>query len=351
MEGLDKSFSLAEGIVAAEETGKNPEQKNCLNCDAPLQGAFCHQCGQKNLPRRQDIGDFIINFISSFYSFESKFFKTFGFLLFRPGRIINDYNAGKRESYYHPARMYVFLSFLFFLALSFVPDEDKIDINLDGKKLSEEEKKQVFDSVMVNMDSVFRDSIFVNSPSKKWANSSKWENRDPKSLAEYDSIENAKPTEERDGAVERYFTEKLIKLKQESGDDETAMWKKFFESFLENIPRMVFVLLPIFALLLKLIYVRRDFYYSEHLVFSVLFYDFMYLVGAIGILCSMVSWLDWVSSILMLLTFFYLYKAMRKVYKQSRGKTIAKFLLLNILFFFCLIIGFTVNALITLMMM
>ena len=66
MDGLDKSFSVAEGIVAAEETGKNPEQKNCLNCDAPLHGTFCHACGQKNLPRRQDIGDFIINFISSF---------------------------------------------------------------------------------------------------------------------------------------------------------------------------------------------------------------------------------------------------------------------------------------------
>src|SRR6478752_9443452 len=129
MDGLDKSFSVAEGIVAAEETGKNPEQKNCLNCDASLHGTFCHACGQKNLPRRQDIGDFIINFISSFYSFESKFFKTFGFLLFRPGRMINDYNAGKRESYYHPVRMYVFLSFIFFLILSLVPDEDKIDIN------------------------------------------------------------------------------------------------------------------------------------------------------------------------------------------------------------------------------
>jgi hypothetical protein len=346
MDGFDKSFSLAEGVIAAEETGKNPEQKNCLNCGAPLHGTFCHECGQKNLPRRQDIGDFILNFISSFYSFESKFFKTFGFLLFKPGRIINDYNAGKRESYYHPVRMYVFLSFIFFLVLSFVPDEDKININQDGRELSSEEKKQVLDSVRVNLD-----SLNIRVPSGDWTNSSSWGKDDPKTIAEYDSIENSKPIASRDGKIERYFTEKFIKLKQENGDDDKAILKRFFESFVENIPRMIFLLLPIFALLLKLLYVRRDFYYSEHLVFSVLFYDFMYLIGAIGLLCSMVSWLDWASSILMLLTFFYLYKAMRHVYKQSRGKTILKFLLLNILFFFCLMIGFTVNALITLMMM
>lgn len=346
MDGLDKSFSLAEGVVAAEETGENPEQKNCLNCGALLHGTFCHECGQKNLPRRQDIGDFIANFISSFYSFESKFFKTFGFLLFRPGRIVNDYNAGKRESYYHPARMYVFLSFIFFLVLSFVPDEDKININQDGKELSSEEKKQVLDSVKVSLD-----SLNIKMPSANWSNSSKWESSNPKTVAEYDSIENLKPITSRDGKIERYFAEKLIKLKQDNGDDDKAILKRFLDSFLENIPRMIFLLLPIFGLILKLIYLRRDFYYSEHLVFSVLFYDFMYLIGAVGLLCSMVGWLDWVSSVLMLLTFFYLYKAMRHVYKQSRGKTILKFLLLNMIFLVCLGMAFTVNAVVTLMLM
>ncbi len=347
MDGLDKSFSLAEGVVAAEETGKNPEQKNCLNCGAPLHGTFCHECGQKNLPRRQDIGDFIINFISSFYSFESKFFKTFGFLLFKPGRIINDYNAGKRESYYHPARMYVFLSFIFFLVLSFVPDEDKININQDGRELSSEEKKQVLDSVQLSLD-----SLNIKVPATKWANSSNWgSDDDPKTIAEYDSLESLKPVDKRDGSIERYLTEKFIKLRKENGDDGKAILKSFLNSFLENIPRMIFLLLPIFALILKLLYARRDFYYSEHLVFSVLFYDFMYLIGAVGLLCSMASWLDWISGLLWLVVFFYLYKSMRHVYKQSRGKTILKFLLLNFIFLICLTIGFTVNALITLMLM
>lgn len=340
MEDLGKSVPLSEGIINAEQGGKNAEQKNCLNCGALLQGTFCHQCGQKNLPRRQGIGDLLVNFISSFYSFESKFFKTFGYLLFRPGRMINDYNAGKRESYYHPARMYVFLSFIFFLVLSFIPDEDKIDLREDSKELTREEKQQVLDSVKIQLDSmkIGLDAVNLN----------KYE---PKTIEEYDSIENLKPEKSRDGSVERYFAKKFIKLKQENGDNEKALWRRFLESFLNNIPKMIFLLLPIFALILKLLYIRRDFYYSEHLVFSVIIYDFMYLIGTFGLVCSLVSWLEWVSTVLMLLGFFYLYKSMRRVYGQSRPKTILKFFLLMGLFFFTLFVAFAANALITLMMM
>jgi hypothetical protein len=333
MEDLGKSLPFAEGIVDAEQSGKGTDQKSCLNCGAELHGEFCHACGQKNLPRRQDLGDLMVNFISSFYSFESKFFKTFGYLLFKPGRIIIDYNQGKRESYYHPARMYVFLSFIFFLVLSFIPDEDKIDLKENGRELSSEEKAKVLDSLNVKLDSI------------------SFANYDPNTIEEYDSIENAKPVNARDGAIEQYFTRKFIKLKQESGEDEKALWKRIVETFIENIPKMIFFLLPLFALLLKLLYIRRDFYYSEHLVFSVFFYDFLYLIGAIGLICSQISWLEWTNPILFLVGLFYLYKSMRRVYQQRRAKTILKFSLLLSMFLVCLILAFGINLLVTIMLL
>jgi hypothetical protein len=345
MEDLGKSLPVSEGIVDAEQAGNTSGEKNCLNCGAELQGIFCHSCGQKNLPRRQNIGDLFVNFVSSFYSFESKFFKTFKFLLFRPGRIINDYNEGKRESYYHPARMYVFLSFIFFLVLSLVPDEDKINFKDDGRDMSREEKARFMDSLKVALDSM---QVPINN--QDWS-SANWSDYDPKTVAEYDSIENLKPEKDRDNGIERYFSRKFIQLKEESGDDDKALMKRFLTAFLDNIPKMIFFLLPVFALILKLLYIRRDFYYSEHLVFSVMYYDFMYLIGIVGLLCSLVSWLDWVSSVLTLIGFFYLYKAMRKVYKQPRAKTILKFFLLTGTFFFCLVMAFAINAVITLILM
>jgi hypothetical protein len=333
MDELDKSQPIAEGMAQAEMQGKVTDQKRCLNCGVQLQGEFCHACGQKNLPRRQDIGDLIVNFISSFYSFESKFFKTFGFLLFKPGRIINDYNLGKRESYYHPARMYVFLSFVFFLVLSFIPDEDKVDLKKNGLELNQEEKSKVIDSLSVKPDSVSLADF------------------DPQTIEQYDSIERIKPEKARDGVIEQYFTRKFIKLKQESGDNESELWKRIGKSFLDNIPKMIFFLLPVFALLLKLLYIRKDFYYSEHLVFTVFFYDFLYLIGTVGLICSQISWLEWMESVLFLLALFYLYKSMRKVYQQRRGKTVLKFTLLFFMFMFCLIVAFGINGLITVMLL
>jgi hypothetical protein len=229
--------------------------------------------------------------------------------------------------------MYVFLSFIFFLVLSFIPDEDKIDLNENGRELSSEEKAKVLDSLNVKLDSI------------------SFANYDPNTIEEYDSIENAKPVNARDGAIEQYFTRKFIKLKQESGEDEKALWKRIVETFIENIPKMIFFLLPLFALLLKLLYIRRDFYYSEHLVFSVFFYDFLYLIGAIGLICSQISWLEWTNPILFLVGLFYLYKSMRRVYQQRRAKTILKFSLLLSMFLVCLILAFGINLLVTIMLL
>ena len=114
---------------------------------------------------------------------------------------------------------------------------------------------------------------------------------------------------------------------------------------------MIFLLLPVFALILKLLYIRRDFFYSEHLIFSVFFYDFLYLAGIIGLLFSMVDWLEWLQVVIILLTLFYLYKAMRNVYGQSRRKTIVKFFLLFCTFSFILVFALIANALVTFMLM
>lgn len=329
MDELGKSLPVSESIIDSEEGANTAGNPNCLNCGAPLTSKFCSQCGQKDLPRRQALGDLSINFISSFFSFESKFFKTFISLLFKPGVLIREYNESKREQYYHPARMYVFLSFVFFLLFTLMPDAVEVNIQDENGELSREEKRQLVDS--------------LTTTSLK--------NFTPKPLEEYDSIQNAKPVHKRDGTWERYFQERLILLQQKRGWDEKTIWKSFGESLQANIPKMVFFLLPIFALILKLLYIRKDFYYSEHLVFTVFFYDFLFLVGIFGLFFSLVSWPEWINFFVFLYINFYLYKAMHRVYGQSRVKTIVKFFLVTGVFFFCIIFAFVINALVTLILL
>lgn len=345
MEELGKSLPLAEGIVDAEQAGKDGGNKACLNCGTPLTGKYCGNCGQRDLPARQDLGDLLINFISSFYSFESKFFKTFQYLLFRPGKIVAEYNAGKRESFYHPARMYVFLSFVFFLLMSIFASTD--DLNLDNDQNFNPKDSVKADSIIAKVDSIVAAETGTKQKSGGYKLNYDVEEQDEgipegETLKEYDSIQNAIPEDKRDGMVERFFRRKAFEIEARGKDKEKEMTKKFIDDAVSNIPRMLFFLMPIFALLLKLLYVRRDYFYSEHLVFTVIYYDFIYLAGSLIILVNQVEWLSWIQYFLYAWIFIYLYKSMRNVYKQRRAKTVTKYFLLLTMFFFCVSIGIVI---------
>jgi hypothetical protein len=308
-----------------ENTSALQDDTLCLNCGTELRGNFCSNCGQKFLPKRQGITDIVINFIGSFTSFESKFFRTLSLLTFRPGRMINDYLIGRRERYYHPARMYVFLSFILFLIASIKPD-DTFQVISNGKVLEGKEKEQVLDTL-------------------------NWARIGPQTVEEYDSMQNAKPPNERDGKILRFFSKRGIEITQRYEKDNKRIMKTFVESFRANIPKMIFLLLPIFALLLKLLYLRHDFFYSEHLVFAVFFYDFLFLAGIVALLFSLVSWLSWLRFLVYIFVLFYLYKAMKNVYNQSRIKTALKYFTLIISFVICLILALSLNFFVTLSIM
>lgn len=343
MEELGKSLPLAEGIVDVEQAGKNGDNKKCLNCDTPLTGKYCGNCGQRDLPARQDLGDLLINFISSFYSFESKFFKTFQYLLFRPGKIVVEYNAGKRESFYHPARMYVFLSFVFFLLMSIFASTD--DLGLDNDENFNPKDSVKADSIIAKVDSIVTaetgTSVKPNDFKIRYNSGQEDDDvPDAKTVKEYDSIQNTLPEEKRHNFVERFFERKVIELEAKGKDKEKEMTKQLIDDAVSNIPRMLFFLMPIFALLLKVLYIRRDYFYSEHLVFTVLYYDFIYLAGSLIILVNQVEWLSWIQYFLYAWIFIYLYKSMRNVYKQRRAKTVTKYFLLLSMLIFCVSIGF-----------
>jgi hypothetical protein len=200
MEELGKPLPLVEGVVEVEQAGKNGGLKECLNCGTPLTGNYCGNCGQRDLPARQDLGDLIINFISSFYSFESKFLKTFKYLLFRPGKFVAEYNTGKRESFYHPARMYVFLSFVFFLLLSIFASTDDLGLGDNVGFIHRDRVKA--DSIIERVDTIVSTETgkSENANDLKVKYSKDAQDKaipDAKTVKEYDSIQNILSAERR----------------------------------------------------------------------------------------------------------------------------------------------------------
>ncbi len=371
MDELGKSFPAAEGIVEAEQgANKIPINENCLNCGTKLLDVYCHHCGQKDIPRRQTMRELIENFIGSFYSFESKFFRTVRYLLFKPGFLPIEYTAGKRESYYHPARAYVFISFVFFLLFFSLPDGDEGD-DKPISKTDQEEFNKGMDEMRkglykAGLDSVIVDSIYMASMKdsvavdlvykpgeekpvvkKKKPNSINFSDIEYKSFAEYDSIQNRLPEEERDGWFVRMASRRAIELTERYKDDNSG--KRFSEDFQEafssQFSTVLFYLLPVFALLFKLLYVRRDFYYSEHLVFAIYYYNFFYLTASAHLLFGLIPWVgEVINFIIVLWMIAYLPVAMKRMYNQSWRKTIFKFALFSFMFMICLSVGMGISA-------
>ena len=374
MDELGKSFPAAEGMVDAEQSGNlKRHNENCLNCGTKLTDIFCHHCGQKDIPRRQTLGELFSNFISSFWSYEGKFFLTTKYLITKPGFLAVEYNAGRRESYYHPARMYVFISFVFFLFYFSLPEKDEINATTVSKSkmdLTEEDLKELKDDAKeAKLDSIFRsiagkdstlniispglaDSIKTKAKKKNKWNGINWglSKAEYKSIQAYDSAQQLKPEKDRDGWIKNRLMSRVIVLNQKYKDDGSRFAKDFGTAFKDNFSKVLFYLLPIFALLLKLLYVRRDFFYSEHLVFSIYYYNFFYLAGCVQMLVSLIPGMDWLGSLIGVWIFFYLMFAMKRMYQQSWRKTILKFFLFVFTFFWFALIGLGISAMTILMM-
>jgi hypothetical protein len=103
-------------------------------------------------------------------------------------------------------------------------------------------------------------------------------------------------------------------------------------------------LLPFFALLLKLLYIRRGYFYSEHLVFSIYYYNFFYLAGSLQLLVQLVPWLEWMAIVITFWIMLYLLFAMKRAYQQGWVKTILKYLIFGFFFLILLSNGFVINA-------
>lgn len=370
MDDLGKSFPLSEGMIDVEQSGTSKQNnEHCLNCGTKLLDTFCHHCGQKDIPKRQTLGELWTNFISSFWSYEGKFFLTTKFLIAKPGFLPLEYNAGRRESYYHPARMYVFISFVFFLLFSTVTSLEESDkdvpkktVELDTDDLKELRK----DHPKLNIDSLLRGALKDPKDSstllvsKALIDSIGKLDKKPKTngvsfnltdsnyetIEQYDSAQLTLPEAKRDNWITRRFWVRNFELKDRYKDKDFG--KEFGKAFLDNFSKVLFFLLPVFALLFKLLYVRKDYFYSEHLVFSIYYYNFFYLAGSLQIIVNYfegVAFMEWISTIIGFWIFFYLLFAMKRTYNQSWKKTILKFLLLSFLFLICIGIGFSINGL------
>lgn len=172
----------------------------------------------------------------------------------------------------------------------------------------------------------WNDFDFINVSSRSYRN-----------REEYDSIQKILPEEEKDNWLISLVEKRNLALKKKYGGDPRTGTAKLIDAILHKLPYMLFVSLPLFALILKMLYFRRkEFYYADHGIFSIYHYIFSFLLLALVFGIDEVQGLtgiddlDWLTGLLFLSGGLYLYLSMKRFYKQGHGKTLLKFILLNI---------------------
>jgi hypothetical protein len=158
-----------------------------------------------------------------------------------------------------------------------------------------------------------------------------------RSLAAYDSIQDALPTARKDNWLTRIWNRKAIRINEKYRYDPTASLKKTGDLVLHRLPYVLFVSLPFFALILKLLYIRRrQFYYADHGIFTIHHYIFSFILLLFVFLWNRMDQLlgwgiwDFLTTVSFIGWPLYLYIAMKRFYGQGWVKTFFKFFLLNI---------------------
>jgi hypothetical protein len=344
------------------------QENNCLNCGTILEGKFCHNCGQENLELKESFGHMMNHAVSDYFHFDHQFFHTLKPLLFKPGYLTNEYMAGRRAQYLHPVKMYIFISIVYFLLLFKTGhDNDFVKINENGKTPAATSKHidSLKQSLAKNHNlSVAQKTKIVNDEIKHQADLKARADADTvnknfksglliitadTSYKQYITKQQKLPESKQDGWFQKLYNKKAFDYKTKYG---TRSKEVFFDEMKHNTPKMMFLLLPLFALILKITFWRNKKFYVEHLIFSFHLHCFLFLILAffmllLGILPANAEIRGWLSLVAMFYIIWYIYKSLRVVYKRSVFRTITKLIGMYVAYMAVFVICFLIVLFVT----
>jgi len=329
----------------------------CINCETSLDISekYCHHCRQLNSTKKITINDFIEEFFSNFYAYDSRLRNSILSIFTKPGILAKEYNEGKRHTYANPFRLFLSVSIILFISFNvtegdMTPSTDSTKEELNNEQLKEEIKKDSTALKLLNANpaiknKLLKDKIEYSKDSiytKNFIDQNINRNLDP--LVYYiTSLRNfhLKYPKKSDAQIlkelgfENNFTYNTI-CKKAKLFKSNNIYEELFDYFYQKLPFFIFLSLPILTLMFWIVFYSKKINYTEHLVFAYTFFTFIFLCMMIFNLISLIS--ETLSNFITGISFaflfpLYFYKSLRNFYEQSRWITIIKFILLNPLFF------------------
>jgi Protein of unknown function (DUF3667) len=352
----DETTPLIFGDAAVAELGRQPARKwlrrkrksrppltHCENCGAALTGPYCAQCGQPAIDYHRSFGSLLADAADAFFNLDARLFQSFGLLLFKPWRLTNEFVEGKRARHVHPLRVYLIASVTFFLVINFLSKDthletaasaDHTQFSLAASSPTPAPLGPVTPSPGFSLGLSFLPSPSATPIPER-----------NEIFADFDGAGNK--------STFSAWAEKRAKEKLGPTGDRGDL---FLKALIQNIAPMVLCCIPLFALVLKILYIFKRRFYIEHFVFALHTHAFVFLstviIIGLGFLLALKStaltavtctFLGFVVVIQLLI-------AIRRVYRQNWFATFFKFALGSLIYVVLLSVAFGVTAFVTLLL-
>jgi hypothetical protein len=374
--------------------------ESCPNCGAATWGEFCFACGQpkKGLIRR--FSSILGDFLDTVFSIDNRLLRTLGPLYFKPGHLTLEYVAGRRVRYVTPFRLFFFLCVLSFLALKFYTahtegainfgerseariesalTEAEVDARLaealqgiakgrEGLKAGLEAAQaspETVGSAANGLDEAEKELREAATERKAWlaeAAKARAEGREPPDDPADDLGEirfDGKPWDAEKNPLRLSWLPDVANdaLNARIGRAREALRhgredpQPLIEAFFGAIPPTTFVLVPLFALFLKFMYLFKRRLYMEHMLVALHSHAFIFLSLLLLTLVEMAraavaerhAWLatslDWTSYAMAWWVPAYLFLAQKRIYRQGWLMTAFKFSVVGVAYLVLLAFG------------
>jgi hypothetical protein len=339
---------------------------HCENCGAQLTGRYCAQCGQAAIDYRRSFRHVIADVLDSFLNWDSKFFHTIGLLIAKPWRLTNEFLAGKRVRYLNPLRLYLLASILFFFAVNY----GARGLHVDPSKLGPKDRAEIeADLKKEDLPPEARAKLerLLREPSPPPASGAPSLPRASSPAVEA-SAPAAPPKETFGPVTDRPFVifdagtkpstpfEQWLeaRAKDKMGEHGTKMGL-FISTLFSNLPYMMLCCIPLFAFVLKVLYIRRHIFYIDHLIYALHIHTFAYtgimliVLATIGLNRAVPGTIaGWAIALLWIAFVVQIFLSIRRVYRQGWFISTFKFFVGGFIYMIVLFLALAATFFITL---
>ncbi len=291
--------------------------RQCLNCGSLEVGRFCQSCGQRQRDNHRSLGQFGYDFFDDFRTFDSKFWRTLFLLFLRPGRLTLEFNSGRRVRYLHPRQMYFFVSVIFFLLLSLLGGSDLFDLQRLLPHHQRDLLQTANDVAKAAGDVGENVGQRVQNGERK-IESFRHDYLDYATDLEPGPVKSAPP---HTFGLRARIDERFQTLRHM---DRALLKERFVHRVSSNLPRVVFFVLPLFALLVLAFFNAPGRAYVDHLVFAFHVHIYFFIIAIVCLIYERITGEARAASLGLLVVLPYVFWSARRVYGRSLLATTLK---------------------------